>query len=255
MIRSASATHTGLVRSANEDVVVVENAHALYAVVDGFGAEGAARAAALVANSLVSFVDASRRGAMPNMPWPYDDRLSPEANRLSMAVRSANATLYQNAPKQAGRVGATIAAIAIDDRFVNIAHVGDARVYRARGSEFVLLTRDHTRAMRLVDEGKLRAEDVRFHPEKKGLTLALGLAADVRPAARVEAVMRGDLFLLCSDGLTDMLSEKRIVECIESVKSIPVAERLARAAALLIDAANVAGGEDNTSVVLVEIAP
>jgi serine/threonine protein phosphatase PrpC len=255
MIRSASASHKGLVRTDNEDVVVVENAHALFAVVDGFGgAPAAAKAAALAATTLVSFVDTSRRGAMPNLPWPYDDRLSPEANRLSMAVRGANAAVHGGFPGQAGRVGATVAALALDDRFANVVHVGDARAYRVRGNEMALLTRDHTRATRLVDEGKLRPEDVRFHPEKKGLTLALGLAADVRPAARVEQVMVGDLFLLCSDGLTDMLSEKRILEIITNVRSLPVAERLPRAAALLIDAANGAGGEDNTSVVLVEIS-
>lgn len=256
MLRSASATHTGLVRTVNEDVVLAVDAHALYAVVDGFGgAPRAAEAAATAALTMRSFVDTSRRGGVPTLPWPYDDRLSPEANRLSMAVRAANGAVHRAVAGGPSRVGATVAALALDDRFANIVHVGDARVYRLRGGALELLTRDHTRAMRLVDEGKLRPEDVRFHPEKKGLTLALGLFADVRPAARVESLLPGDLFLLCSDGLTDMVTEKRILECISSARSLAVADRLPRAAALLIDAANSAGGEDNTTVVLVEVAP
>lgn len=257
MWRAHALSDRGAVRTENEDVVLVDVAQGLFAVVDGFGGAPFAREAAeRTAQALHAFVLASRQGAVPHLPYPVDARLPAEANRLTMAIRVANAQVHAARRDAHAQGGATVAALLIDGAHAHVAHAGDARVYRQRrGGALEPLTQDHTKAAKLVARGELRAEDVRFHPAQKGLTLAVGLEADLRPAVRVDVLAPGDRFLLCSDGLTDMVPETRIASTMAALEGPGEPTRLARVAAVLIELAIKAGGEDNVSVVVVEAGP
>lgn len=253
----AGATDVGVLRQSNEDNLRINPAEGLCLVADGMGGTQAGDVAAELCTSITeAFVIETRRGTTGPLPYEPDPRVPPEANRLCMGIRVANARVYAQGRRHESQrgMGSTIVALLVDGEVVHIAHIGDSRVYRLRGGKAECLTRDHTKLNALIDQGRL-APDAPYDPrDKKALNIAIGTDPDVFPTLRMERTLPGDLFLLCSDGLTDAVSDRKIAELHAEERNLcdgrPLnLDRLCKA---LIDRANHKGGDDNITVVLAE---
>jgi protein phosphatase len=237
----AASSHIGLIRSQNEDSLLVRPEKRLFAVADGMGGHVAGEIASALA---VEALDDALSTASTTADSPQA-----LADRLLAGMRSANERILERGrtePETRG-MGTTLTAIAFPRGGTScaLAHVGDSRAYRLRDGQLDLLTRDHTWVQDQVDAGRLDPEQARGHPYANVLSRVLGLPAlDLVEAAIIE-VKPHDLLLLCSDGLTAMLEEENILAILHAQPDLQVA------AAQLIDAANEHGGVDNVTVVLV----
>ena len=235
MLRAAETierTDTGRQRRGNEDSSFARAP--LFVVADGMGGAQAGEVASRLA------VDTFAQG----LP---DDGGAEE--RLATRVREANGVIYERAHSEqdlAG-MGTTLTAAYLEDTHVAIAHVGDSRAYLFRDGTLKRLTQDHSLVDELVREGKLTEEQAAEHPQRSIITRALGPEATVAVDTWRYPVRAGDVLLLCSDGLTSMISEQRITQILGENPS------LESAADRLIDAANAAGGRDNITVVLFRV--
>jgi serine/threonine protein phosphatase PrpC len=227
-----AGTDTGRQRRANEDSLL---AHApLFVVADGMGGAQAGEVASRIA------VESFRDG--------LDDSAEPE-EALAALARVANARIHElshSHAEQAG-MGTTLTAIYVGERDVSIAHVGDSRAYRLRDGELVRLTEDHSLVDELLRQGRLTPEEAVEHPQRSVITRALGPEGVVEVDTRSYVARDGDVYLLCSDGLTTMLPEERLTDVLLANRS------LRDAGEALIAAANEAGGRDNITVVLVRL--
>jgi PPM family protein phosphatase len=232
MLRAAETTcktDTGRQRRDNED-----NAYArapVFVVADGMGGAQAGEVASRIA------IEAFERG--------LPDAGSPE-ERLRTLVREANHQIYERsrADRQRAGMGTTLTAAYVDDAHVAIAHVGDSRAYLFRDGTLQRLTQDHSLVDELVRRGKLTEEQAAEHPQRSIITRALGPEPDVEVDTWTYPARAGDVVLLCSDGLTSMISEERVREVLAAH------DNLDAAADALIHEANEAGGRDNITVVL-----
>jgi len=220
---------TGRQRRSNEDSYF--RRAPVFAVADGMGG---ARAGEVASRILVETLE-------PGLP---DE--GPDEERLAARVREANQRIYELAQADADRagMGTTVTAAVVGDAAVSLAHVGDSRAYRWRDGGLEQMTRDHSLVEELLRRGKLTPEEAADHPQKSVITRALGPEAAVDVDKRSVPAQDGDVFLLCSDGLTAMVHNARIAEVLRSSSS------LAQAGRALIAAANEAGGRDNITVVL-----
>jgi len=227
---TSGVTDAGRKRRRNEDAYVLEPP--LFAVADGMGGAQAGEVASRLA------VDAFRE-------FHEADALEPE-ERVSAIIQEANRRIYERARKdtQASGMGTTVTAALVGEESVSIGHVGDSRAYRLRGGRLEQLTDDHSLVADLVRGGRLTPEEADVHPQRSVITRALGTDAEVDVDAFTFEAEPGDVVLLCSDGLTTMLTDEEIVAIVGEAKS------LERAAKQLVKAANRRGGEDNVTVVL-----
>jgi PPM family protein phosphatase len=233
VLRAANDTFhksdTGRQRRSNEDR---EFARApLFAVADGMGG---ARAGEVASKIVVETLEEGLPDGGSN------------EERLAAVVREANARIHQLAQSDADRagMGTTVTAAVVGDDAVSVAHVGDSRAYRIRDGELERLTTDHSLVGELVRRGRLTEEEAEEHPQKSVITRALGPEAAVEVDTRSYPARPGDIFLLCSDGLTGMVPEERIREIVTE------ADSLREAGQQLIREANENGGRDNITVVL-----
>jgi len=232
MLRAAETTcktDTGRQRRDNEDSAFARAP--VFVVADGMGGAQAGEVASRIA------VEAFEQG--------LPDSGSPE-ERLAARVREANQQIYERSRADRGRagMGTTLTAAYVDYTHVAIAHVGDSRAYLFRDGTLQRLTQDHSLVDELVRRGKLTEEQAAEHPQRSIITRALGPEPDVEVDTWTYPARAGDVVLLCSDGLTSMISEER-------VKAVLVEhENLDEAADELIREANEAGGRDNITVVL-----
>jgi protein phosphatase len=224
-----SDSDLGRQRRGNEDSYFVRSP--LFVVADGMGGAQAGEVASKMA---VEAFD----GGLPEGGDP--------AGALSELVAGANRRIHRTSMQEEGRQGmgttVTAAYVGLDD--VTIAHVGDSRAYLLRRGEMSRLTRDHSLVGELVERGKLTEEQAEHHPQRSVITRALGPEPDVAVDTETYPAKDGDIFLLCSDGLTSMVPEARLVAILAGASS------LADAGRRLITAANDAGGRDNITVVL-----
>ncbi len=235
MIRAAESTYktdTGRQRRDNEDSAFARAP--VFVVADGMGGAQAGEVASRIA------IEAFEPG--------LDGSGSPE-ERLAVRVREANREIYDRSRTELGRegMGTTLTAAYLDDGSVAIAHVGDSRAYLFRDGKLERLTRDHSLVDELVRRGKLTEEQAAEHPQRSIITRALGPEPDVEVDTWTYPVRRDDVLLLCSDGLTSMITEDRIGQILGS------SETLDAAADRLIQEANEAGGRDNITVVLTRV--
>ena len=232
MLRAAESTlktDTGRQRRENEDSAFMQAP--LFVVADGMGGAQAGEVASRIA------VEAFEEG--------LTESGSPE-EQLADRVREANRQIYERSRAEHGRegMGTTLTAAYVDDAHLAIAHVGDSRAYLFRDGELTRLTHDHSLVDELVRQGKLTEEQAAEHPQRSIITRALGPEADVDVDTFTYPVRAGDVLLLCSDGLTSMVSEDRVAEVLGS------SQTLDEAGDRLIRDANEAGGRDNITVVL-----
>jgi PPM family protein phosphatase len=229
-MRVAVATDPGRRRRHNEDAYVCEPP--LFAIADGMGGAQAGEIASGLAAAVLSEASGDERGE----------------DRVRSLVEEANRRVYRrsNEDAAASGMGTTMTVALVDDAgsSVAVAHVGDSRAYRVRGGELEQLTDDHSLVGELVRGGKLSAEEAEAHPQRSVITRAVGTEADVDVDTFTVEIETGDLYLLCSDGLTDMVPDREILALLAE------ADDLDRAVHALVDAANAGGGEDNITVVL-----
>jgi protein phosphatase len=232
MLRAADwipLTHTGLQRRENEDAVLAQPP--VFVVADGMGGAQAGEVASKIA------VDAFAEG-LPEHGSP--------AERLATVALTANRRIYELSRTESERagMGTTLTAAYLGETDLSIAHVGDSRAYLLRDGELTRLTQDHSLMAELIKRGKLTEEEAADHPQRSIITRALGPEPEVTVDTWTYPVRAGDIILLCSDGLTSMISEAQIKEILSSNQGLD------RAAQALIDEANRAGGRDNITVIL-----
>ena len=223
---------TGRQRRANEDSFFVRAP--LFVVADGMGGAQAGEVASRLAAETLA------RG----LP---DDGTAEQ--RLEARVREANSRIHEvsQGDRALNGMGTTITAAYLDGDELALAHVGDSRAYLLRDGELSRLTRDHTLVEELVRRGELTEEEAAEHPQRSIITRALGPEPDIDVDLRSHRVQAGDVLLLCSDGLTGMISEAEIEQILEDADSLGDAGRA------LVAAANEAGGRDNITVVLFRV--
>lgn len=243
-------TDPGLVRAKNEDSVFADASHGLAILADGMGGYNAGEVASRMATTLL----ASRlEAAFATTAAHETDRMTgqPFASRcLAEQIEAVNSAIYNAAEEDAKFVGmgtTLVAAVFCDDRVV-VAHVGDSRLYRLRGEEFMAITHDHSFLQEQIDQGLMSAEEARYSLNRNLVTRAVGVDDKVEPEIHVYSVRAGDVYLLCSDGLYDMVDEAEIQEALETFGA-----NLELSATQLIQMANDNGGDDNISVVVVKV--
>lgn len=227
-----AASDTGRQRRANEDSLLARAP--LFVVADGMGGAQAGEVASRI--------------AVESFDGGLGDAASPEESLASTAT-AANARIYELAQNDADHagMGTTLTAVYVGEREVAIAHVGDSRAYCWRDGELLRLTDDHSLVDELIRQGRLTPEAAEDHPQRSIITRALGPEEAVEVDTRSFRARSGDVYLLCSDGLTTMLSEAELTEVLRGHA------RLHDAGEALIAAANEAGGRDNITVILLRL--
>lgn len=231
---SAGKTDAGRVRRRNEDSFVLDPP--LFAVADGLGGAQAGEVA-------------SRLAAAAFREYHDADGLEPE-ERIAAIVQEANRRIYERARSDAdvSGMGTTVTAALLTNGRVVLAHVGDSRGYRIREGTLEQLTEDHSLVADLMRSGRLTPEEADAHPQRSVITRALGTDPKVDVDTLALDVEPGDLFLLCSDGLTTMVADEDILRVVAEADGLDTAARE------LVRAANAGGGEDNITVVLFAVA-
>jgi serine/threonine protein phosphatase PrpC len=230
--RVGAITDPGRTRRHNEDSYVIEPP--LFAIADGMGGAQAGEVASRLAT-------ASLKESGPG---------SGGEQRIADLIQEANRRVYDRSssdPNTSG-MGTTITVALVEDDDVAFGHVGDSRAYLVRDATMEQLTEDHSLVNELLKTGKLSREEAESHPQRSVITRALGTDPDVDVDTFSVRAEDGDLFLLCSDGLTDMVSEEAILEVVERNRG-----NIDRALRALVKEANKGGGQDNITVVAFEI--
>jgi len=247
----ASLSHPGMVRTHNEDSIFVDGDAGLAVLADGMGGYSAGEVASGIAVNVIS------NGLLPELGSGRElskvdigSGLTHAALLLQQQIALANKGIYEAAqarPECAG-MGTTLVAAVFYANRVSIGHIGDSRCYRLRGDKLEQLTHDHSLLQEQIDSGMLTPEQAKYSLNKNLVTRALGIEAVVPADIAEYRVEPDDIYVLCSDGLTDMVDA-------DAVRDVVVAKRgdLAQAAAELIDIANQNGGRDNISVVLIRV--
>jgi serine/threonine protein phosphatase PrpC len=250
VIAVGAKTDVGLKRSHNEDNLCVDPGLGLYIVCDGMGGSNAGEVASRLA---VETIQKHFREARDNADLPligdYDRQFSAKTNRLASSIRLANQVIRRGAKDQTGHegMGTTVVAVALNGPILSIAHVGDSRIYLARGEEITPLTADHSLVAEQVRRGMMTEEEAERSPQKNIITRALGVDETVDVELDEISLMHGDGILLCSDGLTRGVKPAEILAAIRREKEPQAASDR------LVELANAAGGLDNTTVVLVAV--
>jgi PPM family protein phosphatase len=271
-ILACGQTDTGLARLHNEDSFRVDGDSGLYVVADGMGGHSHGEVASKIAIETIAKVlrapEAARTGVRPTVRETAEvavppggvgavhatashdsSGLRPHSLRFKEAIRRAHDAML-NAIRDDLRLqgmGTTVAGLLVRDGVGAVAHVGDSRVYRLRGAEFRLLTRDHTWVNEQVMAGFLTEEQARTHPLRNVVTRALGGEAEVAVDVQEVELRKGDLYLVCSDGLTSMLTDAEIKSRLTSGKAL---DEICRS---LIADANERGGVDNITVIIARV--
>jgi protein phosphatase len=248
-VKACGLSDVGLTRAHNEDYFEIDPRHRLFVVADGMGGHSHGEVAAQIAvNAIREFIE---KTADRDTTWPFgmDSRLERHSNMLKMAVRIAHDNVLRAISKDGSLygMGTTVVGVLLSGHTAAVAHVGDSRAYRLRDGHLEQLTQDHTWVNEQVVAGFLSKEQARSHPLKNVVTRALGGESDVLVDVREVVVQPGDLYLLCSDGLTGMLSDADITERLSTGRSL---HEICRT---LVNDSNARGGIDNVTVVLLEI--
>jgi PPM family protein phosphatase len=248
----ANRSDPGMVRTHNEDAVFVDGS-GLAILADGMGGYNAGEVASGIAVNVI------KEGLLPELISGRDlskvdihTGLTHAALLLQQQIAAANKGIYeaaQNRPECAG-MGTTVVAAVFHGNRVSIAHIGDSRCYRLRGERFEQLTRDHSLLQEQIDSGQITADQAKYSLNKNLVTRALGIEAIVPAEISEYRVEADDIYLLCSDGLTDMVDTEVVHGILDEQRTT-----LDVAATQLVELANQNGGRDNISVVLTHVPP
>jgi serine/threonine protein phosphatase PrpC len=239
-IEFGAQSDQGKVRTSNEDSCIANVESEIFLIADGMGGHAAGEIASQIAASTVEEVVANTKS------WSNVEDL------LQFAVQKANMRVYETQklkPEYRG-MGSTLTVLKFLGNHYYVAQVGDSRAYLLRESVLRQLTRDHSLVWPLFESGLITKDEIARHPQKNLITRSIGTHPDVEVDLETGAALEGDIFLLCSDGLTDVLSDQEIEHVLTSIDGGPqeISERL-------ICAANSGGGPDNVTAIVVYLAP
>jgi PPM family protein phosphatase len=249
-IDAGGQTDQGLVRQNNEDAYKIEAALDLYVLSDGMGGMAHGEmASALAVETIVSHCEEAVNNRTTPLFWEPRPDLSEQTNRLGSAVTLANRKIFDAAAAQPGLrgMGATIVAAWISDQRLSLVHVGDSRAYLLRAGSLTQLTADHSLVAEHVRRGIMTPQEAETSQLQSVLMKALGIEEQVQADADEQILLEGDILLLCSDGLTRMVTDPEIASTLLTV------EPAHDAAKRLVELANDYGGEDNVTAIVVRI--
>ncbi len=258
-IASAGLSDVGRKRAANEDSFAIVQEHNLFVVADGMGGHAAGEVASrLAVESIERHISGSDPRKEPTYPASFrfprgeEAGLPVPARRVLNAIRLANQEIVRSVRKNRSQrgMGTTVVIAYLHGGRAYIGSVGDSRAYLVRGTEIRQLTSDHTFVNEQVRAGTLSLAEARRHPARNILTRAVGSQDEVEADVVEQDLKAGDRLLLCSDGLTSMVEDAKILEMIRAHPDDPEA-----ACRALIDLANAHGGDDNVTVVLICARP
>ena len=247
-IEFVNLSDTGRKRPHNEDSSIIDPEIGLALVADGMGGYKAGEvASAIAAKAILDVVRGESKISHSSDPSEGRAALSPEALLVRDSIIDANRHIFKTATEvpQCHGMGTTVVAVFFYNNTAIIAHVGDSRVYRYRDDELAQVTSDHSLVQELIDRGFFTPEEAEANTPKNLVTRALGIDATVEVDVTEQATRPGDIYLLCSDGLNDMVDDEEIRLTLSKYST-----NLVQAAHELVRLANESGGEDNISVVL-----
>lgn len=248
-IEITSKTHSGKVRSHNEDSLHFDTSCGLAVLADGMGGYNAGEIASDIA---VSVISSEIKHHQNKVQLKSRGQNGEDAGLMLLrkSVQKANTEIYNAARSQAQHagMGTTVVSTLFYDNRVAVAHVGDSRLYRLRDETFLAITRDHSLLQEQIDAGLISQEDARQSGIKNWVTRAIGIENQIEVETHIHPANVGDIYLLCSDGLNDMVDDSEIGSVLINMKN-----DLPSAAERLIQMANDNGGHDNVSVILVKI--
>ena len=246
-VELVNVSHAGRKRPHNEDSAVTDSDLGLALVADGMGGYKAGEVASAIAAKAV--FDGIREGKSRHrfVPQAGDARLSRESLLIRESIQNANLHVFHTARQvpQCHGMGTTIVAALFHHGKVSIAHVGDSRIYLLRDGALSQVTSDHSLVQELIDRGFFTAEEAQANTPKNLVTRALGIDEHVQIDVKEIETRPGDIYLLCSDGLNDMVNDEEIRLTLSKYSA-----NLSQAANELVRLANESGGKDNISVVL-----
>jgi len=243
----ATATHPGMVRSHNEDCIAADGDAGLAVLADGMGGYNAGEVASGMAVALIK--DELGKQLSGKKPEDLDEQKA-ELLITEHAAR-ANAAIFDSAQKepQYSGMGTTLVVALWHDNRISVGHVGDSRLYRLRDGKLSQVTRDHSLLQEQIDSGMITKAQARHSQNKNLVTRAVGIDAEVDTEVHTYPVLVGDIYLMSSDGLNDMVTDEDIELTLSSL-----AANLPLAAQQLVQQACDNGGRDNVSVILVRVA-
>jgi serine/threonine protein phosphatase PrpC len=250
VLEISSSTDPGMVRSHNEDSVAASAAHGLVVLADGMGGYNAGEVASGMATTVI--ITEIQQAFAKSQPYEIDQKTNQQiaARLVREQVLKANTSIYQAAqsqPQYAG-MGTTLVVCLFYDNRVLVAHLGDSRLYLLRDGKFRQVTRDHSLLQEQIDSGLITPEQAKHAQHKNLVTRALGIDPSVEPEIHEYPTKPGDIYLLCSDGLCDMVEDDDIGMAVQTLGG-----NLNLAAQQLVQMANDNGGRDNVSVILVRV--
>lgn len=249
-LQSASLTDPGRVRDHNEDCIESRPEIGLFVLADGMGGYNAGEVASGMATSLISdgMQESWNPGEIARMGRDESKALSEKLMREHIG-RANNAifTTSQNNPECAG-MGTTLVVCLFFDNFLTVGHIGDSRLYRLRGDVMEQVTRDHSLLQEQLDSGLITPEEAKLSQNKNLVTRALGIDPAVDAEIHVYEAMPDDVYVLCSDGLSDMVEDEEIRLTLITLRTNPNLT-----VQQLVQAANDNGGRDNISAMLIRI--
>ncbi len=251
-VRFAGETHIGMTRTHNEDAIHLPVDERLVIVADGMGGHASGEVASRMAvETVVEYFKETAEEQVLTWPFKVDRQGGADATRLTTAIKLANVKIHEQAQRDPAckGMGTTIVAALFRDDGVVVGHVGDSRLYRIRESAIHQLTEDHSLINDYIKMKRMTAEEAASWPHKNVIVRALGMKESVQVDVHTEQPRLGDCYVMCSDGLSGMITDETIQEIVSSEKDLD------KAAEMLVAAANHAGGKDNVTVVLARIEP
>lgn len=248
-IEMATCSDSGKVRTNNEDSILANPQLGLAVLADGMGGYNAGEVASSMATAVLGSELEQTFGQHPPCA-AAEEEIRQVCNTLVDTIIKANAAIHQAATSNAkyAGMGTTLVTVQFFDNHMAVAHVGDSRLYRLRDHVLSQVTRDHSLLQEQIDSGLITREQARFSQNKNLVTRALGADMGVEVETATYSVAPGDVYLLCSDGLNDMVEDEEIALTLSSLSA-----NLPLCAQQLVDMANDNGGRDNVSVILAKI--
>ena len=251
-VRFAGDTNVGMTRAHNEDALHLPIDERLAIVADGMGGHASGEVASRMAvDTVVEYFRETAEEQTLTWPFKVDRDGRADITRLVTAVKLANLKIHEQAqrdPACKGMGTTIVTALFLDDRII-VGHVGDSRLYRVREHEITQVTEDHSLINDYIKMKRMTAEEAENWPHKNVIVRALGMKDSVQVDVHAETPRVGDTYMLCSDGLSGMITDAKILDILGSETDLD------RAADRLIVAANAAGGKDNITVVLARLEP
>jgi len=251
-IEVAGTTHVGMKRNHNEDSYLLLPEENLFCVADGMGGHSSGEIASKIAvEELAEFFRMTSRDEDATWPFKMDKARNYDENRLATAIKLANMRIFERActeTKYKG-MGTTIVTVHFAAGQAYVGHVGDSRVYFFRNGQLQQITEDHSLLNDYLKAKKLTPEEIEAFPHKNVIVRALGMKDNVQVDVSRFEPQEGDIFLLCSDGLSGMVTDPQMQDILANTHQLEVA------CSQLIDLANAAGGNDNVTCILTRWHP